>query len=338
MAVTAYGEPLEPRDAPEPEPGPGEALMRVLTCGVCFTDVKIARGRMPFSGGLRLPHVPGHEVFGEVVSSDPSGLVEPGSRAIVYQYWPCGRCAACRRGDDALCADLSGWLGFVNDGGFRELIAVPADRLITVPASIDPFAAAPMSCAIGTAYRAVITRGGVGPGSRVAVIGLGGVGIHAAQIAAAAGGRVSGFDIHEPTLRTARELGLDARHADEGAAAEPRGDGRQDVVVDTVGVASSLELADRLVRTGGTIVVVGYARESSVSLPTSRIVLDEIDVRGSRYASRAEMARGVAMVAAGLVHPVVGLVRPLQAANEALDALEAGDVVGRAVLDVAGVG
>jgi D-arabinose 1-dehydrogenase-like Zn-dependent alcohol dehydrogenase len=196
-----------------------------------------------------------------------------------------------------------------------------------------------MSCAIGTAYRAVITRGGVGPGSRVAVIGLGGVGIHAAQIAAAAGGHVSGFDIHEPTLRAARELGLDARHADdEGAAAEPRGDGGQDVVVDTVGVASSLELADRLVRTGGTIVVVGYARESSVSLPTSRIVLDEIDVRGSRYASRAEMARGVAMVAAGLVHPVIGLVRPLEAANEALDALEAGDVVGRAVVDVAGVG
>jgi 2-desacetyl-2-hydroxyethyl bacteriochlorophyllide A dehydrogenase len=339
MAVTAYGQPLEPREAPEPEPGPGEVVVRVLTCGVCFTDVKIARGRMPFSAGLRLPHVPGHEVFGEVVSSDPSGLVDRGTRAVVYQYWPCGRCAACRRGDDALCTDLKGWLGFASDGGFRELIVVPADRLIPVPASIDPLAAAPMSCAIGTAYRAVITRGGVGPGNHVAVIGLGGVGIHAAQIAAAAGGHVLGFDVHEPTLRTARELGLDARHAiDEGAAAELRGNGGRDVVVDTVGVASSLELADRLVRPGGTIVVVGYAPESSATLPTPRLVLDEIDVRGSRYASRAEMARGVAMVAAGLVHPVIGLVRPLESANEALDALEAGDVVGRAVLDVAGVG
>jgi 2-desacetyl-2-hydroxyethyl bacteriochlorophyllide A dehydrogenase len=335
MAVTAYGEPLELREAPEPVPRPGEVLLRVLTCGICATDVKIARGRMAFSAGLRLPHVPGHEVFGEVVSSDPPGLVDVGTRAIVYQYWPCGRCAACRRGHDALCTDLAGWMGFVHDGGFREFIAVPADRLIPVPATIDAFGAAPMSCAIGTAYRAVITRGGVGPGSRVAVIGLGGVGIHAAQIAAAAGGEVSGFDIHEPTFRAARELVLDARHAAEDHAGA---DGGHDVVLDTVGVAPSLELADRLVRPGGTIVVVGYAPESSVTLPTARLVLDEIDVRGSRCASRAEMARGVAMVAAGLVHPVIGLVRPLESANEALDALESGDIVGRAVLDVAGVG
>jgi alcohol dehydrogenase len=341
MAVTAYGEPLEPREAPEPEPGPGEALLRVLTCGVCFTDVKIARGRMPFSAELRLPHVPGHEVFGEVVASHPPGLVELGTHAIVYQYWPCGRCAACRRGDDVQCTNLTGWLGFAQDGGFRELIVVPADRLIPVPPSIDPIAAAPMSCAIGTAYRAVIARGGVGPQSRVTVIGLGGVGIHAAQVAEAAGGRVAGFDIHEPTLQAARELDIDARHADDQDAVAlltAGSDAGQDVVIDTVGVASSLELADRLVRPGGRIVVVGYASESSATLPTTRFVLDEIDVRGSRYASRAEMGRGVAMVAAGLVRPVVGLVRTLGSANEALDALESGAVVGRAVLDVAGVG
>jgi 2-desacetyl-2-hydroxyethyl bacteriochlorophyllide A dehydrogenase len=341
MAVTAYGEPLESGEAPEPEPGPGQVLLRVLTCGVCFTDVKIARGRMPFSADLRLPHVPGHEVFGKVVSSNPPGLVEPGTAAIVYQYWPCGRCAACRRRDDVQCTHLTGWLGFAQDGGFRELVVVPADRLIPVPPSIDPVEAAPMSCAIGTAYRAVSTRGEVGPGSRVAVIGLGGVGIHAAQIAEAAGGRVAGFDIHEPTLRTARELGLEAHHAeDERAVARltARSDAGQDVVIDTVGVASSLAQADRLVRPGGRIVMVGYTSESAVTLPTTRVVLNEIDVRGSRYASRAEMGRGVAMVEAGLVRPVVGLVRTLAGANEALDALESGDVVGRAVLDVAGVG
>jgi 2-desacetyl-2-hydroxyethyl bacteriochlorophyllide A dehydrogenase len=341
MAVTAYGEPLVQRETPEPKPRPGQVLLRVLTCGVCFTDVKIARGWMPFSPGLGLPHVPGHEVFGEVVTADPTGLVERGSRAIVYQYWPCGRCAACRRGDDVQCTDLVGWLGFAQDGGFSESIAVPADRLILVPPSVDPIGAAPMSCAIGTAYRATITRGGVGPGSRVAVIGLGGVGIHAAQIATVAGGRVSGFDIHEPTLETARELGIEAYRADGEdvpATLHPRSGDAVDVVIDTVGIASSVELADRLVRPGGRIVMVGYTRQGAATLPTARIVLDEIDVQGSRYASRQEMARGVALVAAGLVRPVVGLVRPLGSANEALDALESGDVVGRAVLDVAGIG
>jgi alcohol dehydrogenase len=340
MAVTAFGEPLQERETPEPEPRSGEVLVRVLTCGVCFTDVKIARGRMPFSADLPLPHVPGHEVFGEVISSEPPGLVERGTRAIVYQYWPCGRCAACRRGDDVQCSELIGWFGFTQDGGFRERIVVPAERLIPVPSSIDAIEAAPMSCAIGTAYRAVITRGRAAPESRVTVIGLGGVGIHAAQIAQAAGGRVAGFDIHEPTLETARELGLDVHHADDAdATARLRatsGDG-QDVVIDTAGVASSLELADRLVRPGGTIVVVGYTSGSAVNRATTRFVLDEIDVRGSRYASRAEMARGVSLVAAGLVRPVIGMVRSLDAANEALDALESGDVVGRAVVKV-GVG
>jgi D-arabinose 1-dehydrogenase-like Zn-dependent alcohol dehydrogenase len=337
MAVTSYGGPLVPIEVPEPEPGPGEAVLRVLTCGICATDVKIARGRMPFSDRLHLPHVCGHEVFGEVVASNPPDLVADGTRAIVYQYWPCGRCAACIRDDEVQCADLAGWMGFVQDGGMREAIAVPADRLIRVPASVEPTIAAPMSCAIGTAYRAVHTRGEVRLGTTVAVIGLGGVGIHAAQIAAASGGEVVGFDLHPPTLAAAAELGIEARAATDRAGDDLVSRGGVDVVIDTVGLEASLRLSDRLVRRGGTIVVVGYAAETSLTIPTRRLVLDEIAIRGSRYASRDEMTRAVAMVAAGSLRPVIGMVRPLERANEALDALEAGQVVGRAVLDIAGV-
>jgi propanol-preferring alcohol dehydrogenase len=91
------------------------------------------------------------------------------------------------------------------------------------------------------------------------------------------------------------------------------------------------------VRTGGRIVGVGYGPDAAFSIPSPRLVLGEIEVVGSRYAHRDDMERAIAMVAAGLVRPVVGMVRPLEEVNEVFDALRAGEVVGRAVLDVAGV-
>src|SRR5918996_6566769 len=156
MAVTGYGEPLEAIEVPEPELRPGQALLEVLACGVCFSDVKTSRGRMPFSAGLELPHVPGHEIFGRVLRTDPPGLVENGMRAVVYHYWPCGRCSACRRGDETLCREMVGRAGFTHWGGFTQRIAVPIDRLVTIPEAIDPIHAAPLSCALGTAYRSVV--------------------------------------------------------------------------------------------------------------------------------------------------------------------------------------
>jgi D-arabinose 1-dehydrogenase-like Zn-dependent alcohol dehydrogenase len=341
MAVMAYDQPLQEIDMPEPELLPGYVLLEVLTCGVCFSDVKTARGAMPYSDGLRLPHVPGHEIFGRVLRSDPPGLVDEGTRGTVYQYWPCGRCESCRRGDETLCERMEAWVGFTHHGGFRERLTVRADRLIRIPEGVDPVLAAPMSCALGSAYRSVITRGGVRAGSRVAVLGLGGVGIHAAQVARAAGATVVGFDLHQPTLDAATELGLDARRpndprseADMLVAAGGRG---VDVVIDTVGHDDTVAQADRLVRTGGRIVGVGYSPSSEYHLASPRLVLGEIEIVGSRYAHRDDMERAIALVAAGTIRPIVGMVRPLESVNDVFEALSAGDVVGRAVLDVAGV-
>src|SRR5581483_8700832 len=160
-------------------------------------DVKTSRGQMPFSATLSLPHVPGHEICGRVVASEPAGLLEPGELVIVYHYLPCGRCRRCRAGDEQLCLELEGWLGFTEPGGFQERLVVPVERLLRVPAGIDPVTAAPMTCALGTAYRAVATRAGAKPGSTVAVIGLGGVGIHALQVAAASGAAAVGLEVSE---------------------------------------------------------------------------------------------------------------------------------------------
>src|SRR6266508_2942575 len=312
MGVTSYAEPLVPVTLPEPDVPAGYALLEVVTCGVCYSDVKTARGQMPYSDQLALPAIHGHEVYGRVLRTEPPGLAEVGSASTVFHYWPCGRCAACRRGDETLCSALVAWMGFTHGGGFAERIAVPVDRLIQVPTSIDPVHAAPLSCALGTAYRSVIVQGGVRPGTRVAILGLGGVGIHAAQIARAAGAQAVGFDVHDPTIEAARDLGLDAQRAgDPEAEAEVlsrNGGEGLDVVVDTVGLADT----------------------------PPRFVLGMLELVGSRYAHRDDLERAVALVAAGLVRPIVGLVRPLEEVKEVFDALTCGAVVSRAVRDVAG--
>ena len=339
MAVVDHDEPLRPIATDEPSVPPRHALIEVLTCGVCATDLKIARGLMPFSAELALPHVPGHEIFGRVVRTEPPGLVGAGTTVVVYQYRPCGTCASCRRGDEVLCLDMQTWTGFRDPGGFQERVVAAVDRLIEVPATVSAVEAAPLTCAIGTAYRSVVTRGRAGLGETVLVLGLGGVGIHAAQFALAAGATAIGVDPHGPTRVRAEELGIAAIAPGDDAArevAERTPDG-VDLAIDTVASDETVALAIGAVRRGGRLVEVGHAADADVRVASRRLVLDEIEVLGSRYARRDEMAHAVAAVAAGTIRPVIGMSRPLAQVNEILDALTRGEVVGRAVIDVAGV-
>ena len=190
-----------------------------------------------------------------------------------------------------------GWTGFMTPGGFQQRLVAPIDRLTVVPDEIDPVHAAPLTCAIGTAYRAVTTRGRITPGSRVVVIGLGGVGIHALQTANAAGARVTGIDVSPRALEVAPELGLEALAAEDPAAEERISElsatGGIDVVIDTVGSEATLAQAFRLVRAGGRIVGVGYAVDSNIVLPTARFVLEEVELVGSRYVALDEFERAM---------------------------------------------
>lgn len=340
MVVTGYGSPLQEAELASPALQPGHALVEVLTCGVCFSDIKIARGKMPFSGVLALPHVPGHEICARVIETDPPGALAPGALVVVYNVWPCGHCDRCRAGDEQICRDPRVRAGFTHPGGFQERMVVPLDRLLTVPDGIDPEHAAPMTCALGTAYRAVVTRGGVTAGSRVAVVGIGGVGIHALQVAGAAGGLAVGIDRSVAAVQAARALGLDARDAGDATLVptlleESDGQG-YDVVLDTVGRPATLQTAASLLRPGGRVVVVGYAVGQGIELDSARLVLEEIEVVGSRYARRSEMERAIRLVAEGRVRMVVDRVLALRDADEAFAALEAGEVVGRLVLRVDG--
>src|SRR5919107_5690185 len=143
MVVTAYDAPLEARDLSAPALARGHALLEVLTCGVCFSDVKIARGKMPFSADLALPHIPGHEICARVLECDPAGALESGTMVVVHNVWPCRRCDRCRAGEENICRRPEVRPGFTEPGGFQERLVAPLDRLPAVPPGGDPAPAPP---------------------------------------------------------------------------------------------------------------------------------------------------------------------------------------------------
>lgn len=339
MAVLDYQSPLQLINLPEPQVKPGQVLIRILTCGVCYSDYKTAHGKMQYSPTLKLPHVPGHEICGEVVEAQADTGWRAGERVIVYNYWACGRCALCRMGQENLCENLQGWVGFTTPGGFEEFLAVPAERLLRIPDNLTAEQAAPTSCALGTSYRAVVTRGQVRPGQTVVIQGVGGVGLYSLQVAKATGAHVLAVDIDPRHLETAGRMGA-TRTALAGEAAQAMvrdftsGLGA-DVLIDTVGHEESLLEAEKMVRRAGRVVGVGYVVGGFARIPTDNYVLREIEFAGSRYVQRHELERAISMLANGQVQPVIDDVLPLTSANEAFTRLEQGKVIGRTVLRVA---
>jgi alcohol dehydrogenase len=338
MTVLCYGEPLRGAEVALPTRRAGEALVKVLACGVCYTDVKTVYGKLPHSAALRLPHVPGHEICAEVLEAPRASGLRSGERVVVYNYIACGRCLLCRLGRENVCQDLAGCVGLTIPGGFQEFLAIPADRLLPIPEDLSNEQAAILSCAVGTAYRAVVTRAGTRPGDTVVVLGAGGVGIHAIQVARAAGARVVAVDPDARKLQFAAAF-CDGRIAAPGKPAEDlvrqvAGIGA-DIVIDTVGKSGTLEHAIQLSRSGARIVGVGYETGTRSPVAVDSFIFGERDFLGSRYCTRAELERAVSLVADGQVQPVVDSVLPLESANEALERLQRGEVIGRVVLRIA---
>src|SRR6266700_2402404 len=159
---------IEERDIPEP--GPGELLIKVVACGMCFSEVNHLLGHYPFG---RFPMVPGHEVSG-VVAALGEGVDFPAVGTPVgvpFLYDSCGHCDLCVRGDQILCA-AKRVTGVSVDGGYAEYMIARAGFATPVPAGLDPVAAAPLMCAGITGFNG-LRQGGARPGSKVAVLGTG---------------------------------------------------------------------------------------------------------------------------------------------------------------------
>lgn len=283
-----------------PRPGPSEVLVQVRACGVCASDLHLVQGLTPH--GPRLPQVLGHEPAGVVadVGDGVDGWM-PGDRVAFQMVRPCGRCAYCEVGREALCRDLV-VPGIDADGAQAEYVLADPRFLTPLPSSVPFDQAAILTDAVATPYHA-LKRGGVGEGVLVAVFGLGGLGMHAVQLAKLAGADVIGVDLDPVNLERARDWGADeVVDASDGRPArrirELTGGG-VDRSFEMVGANVAIDQALKCLKPGGRATVVGLTPEDMRLLPGSLFVSQELELVGSFGSSSSDLNELIDLVDAG---------------------------------------
>ncbi|MEU1758000.1 zinc-dependent alcohol dehydrogenase [Micromonospora sp. NPDC005223] len=329
--VTAFDRPMEITERPVPEVGPGEILVRIEASGLCHTDIHAARGEWPVKPSP--PFVPGHEGVGLVEKVGP-GVTEHavGDRvALPWLGWACGTCSYCVTGWETLCESQRN-TGYGIDGAHAEYAVASARYAVRVPDGVDPFEAAPLTCAGVTTYKAVKVAG-VRPGERVAIFGIGGLGHLAQQYAQIFGAETVAVDVTAEKLELATSLG--AAHTVDAATTDPveriTALGGVDVAIVLAASPRVIEQAHLSLRRGGRLVLVSLPADNAITLPVFETVLKGITVLGSIVGTRADLAEVFALHAAGRTR-VVYETRKLDEINDAVDDVLAGRVAARLVL------
>ncbi|MGN6391802.1 MAG: zinc-binding dehydrogenase [Gemmatimonadales bacterium] len=341
LALDAVGglEHLAIRELPAPElESPTDVRVRVRAAALNRLDLFVADG-LP-GVRYRFPHVVGSDGAG-IVESVGSGVstVTPGDRVMINPGVSCGRCTACREGQESLCASFA-VVGEHRPGTAAELIVVPEENLAPVPPGMEWPQAAAFSLASLTAWRMLASRASVRPDETVLVWGIGGgVALASLQVARHLGARVivtSGSDAKlEAARRLGAELGLNHAAADIVAEVRRATDGRgADVVVDSVGQVRWQDSL-RALRRGGRLVICGATTGPMIELDLRRLFWHQWSILGSTLGSRREYQAVVALAHDGRLWPVVDTVVPLDRAEEAFARLRSGKQMGKLVIEVA---
>jgi (R,R)-butanediol dehydrogenase/meso-butanediol dehydrogenase/diacetyl reductase len=308
--VWAGGQEAVVAPCPRPAAGDGWALVDVAYCGLCGTDLHICAGEHPRA---RPGIVIGHEISGRL-HADAGGL-PAGTKVVVDPLLPCGSCRPCRSGRPHTCASLR-LLGIDVPGGAAEQVAVPADRLVPVPAEADLRRLA-FAEPLAVAVRAV-RRSGLVLGEEATVVGAGPIGLAVASCARLAGaGRVLVVEPVPGRRRLAADLGFQA--------VEALAPGAADVVFDAAAHPAVAARLAEAVGPGGRVVLVGvYGDPAPVALQT--LTFKEVTVIGTRVYSRDDLRVATDMVATGGFdpEPLITRTAPLAEAASALGDLRAG--------------
>ncbi len=338
MVLTAANTPLVLETVPDPVPGPGEAVARVLACGAGLTIHHARAGRLK----LAYPRILGHEITGEIVAVGP-GVEElrVGDPVTAYFYLTCGHCYWCRINREALCDNFAGYVGREVDGGYAEYIKLPARSFMKLPPGLDwrhhPAEIGVICDAIATPVK-VIRKARVTPYDTVAVFGAGGgLGVHMLTLARWARARkVIGVDVRAGKFETCLKAGADATvDASDGKVAERllelTGGKGIDVAIDFVCTADTLEAAFGALGKGGRLVALGGHGQPFKAVPAA-MLRKELEIMGSRYATRQEVLDSLDLVARGEVWPLVTEKVPLAEAEAIHQRLDQGLITGRAAL------
>lgn len=296
----APGPGLELVEMDVPSPRGGEVLIEVMAAGLCGSDVAVING----SRALGAPVVLGHETSGTVVGVgtgvDGSRV---GERVVVAPIVVCGTCAFCASGAENLCANRT-VIGLDRDGGLAQFTAVPAENALHLPEGVPAELGALCVDAVATPFHALHARARLTGSEAIAILGIGGLGQHAVQLAAAmTEGPVVAVDVRDGQLDLALTLGASAGVSAEGEGLAERlleaAGGPLDVVLDCAGVGTSLDAALGALRPGGRAVRLALEHAPMQLSNPIGLVRSEITLAGSYGFTRAEVAEVLDMVAHG---------------------------------------
>jgi D-arabinose 1-dehydrogenase-like Zn-dependent alcohol dehydrogenase len=316
---------------PRPRPAPGEALVRVRAVGLCGTDLKIASGAM--RPDLALPSVLGHEIAGEVVSA-PGAALPVGTRVACHPYLACGKCHACTAGHGNVCLNVE-LVGLDRQGGLADYLAVPVDNLIPFAAGTDFGAAAVSMDAVATTWHALYERGRIAAGERVIVVGAGGLGLNAVQVAVGAGATVAVVDRSPTHLEAAASSGAAcAVSFDDVARLQDWSRTGADLALEATGSRHGFDTAASALGIGGRLVCCGHTPGVEFGLESFGLVGRELSVLGSRGSTLTDATAALAAVERGDIRPRIDSVHDLDRIDEAFTLLASHQALGRIVVTV----
>ncbi|MEP0824268.1 MAG: NAD(P)-dependent alcohol dehydrogenase [Nitrososphaera sp.] len=344
--IHQYQQPLVVEDVPKPSNIQGEAvLVRVGAAGLCHSDLHLIDGDWKEAMPLELPLIPGHENAGWVEAIGdrvPQGLFSKGELVAVFGGWGCGICTFCKRGDEQLCVAPQ-WPGLSqHDGGYSEYMIVPSYRFlvkISGKGRLTPEELAPLTDAGLTPYRAVKKVSHMlGPGTSIAVFGMGGLGTYGIQYARllAPHSTIVAVDRKDDRLNLEKKFGAD-RTVNLATVRNMRDevleltDGRGvDVVIDTVGAENTIANGVRMLAKGGALVVVGLFG-AEIKIPLLPAVVNEYQLITSLWGNYNELKEVIELASQRKIKHVYQKF-PLQEVNQAIDHLRKGEINGRAVI------
>jgi len=339
MVLRAPNTPFQLMDVPDPVAVEGAAVARVLSCGAGLTIQHIRAGRSP----VDYPRIIGHEITAEIVETGKGvDSLAVGDPVTAYFYLTCGACVWCRKDRETLCENFAGYVGKAVDGGYAEYIGLPASSFIKLPEGLDykahPAEIGVITDAIATPVK-LTKKARIQAGETVAVIGAGGgLGLHMVMVAHWAKARVIAVDVRPEKFAACRAAGageiIDAGGSDMTEALLDLTQGKGvDVVTDFVATDKTLDGSVRALGKGGRLAILGGGGSTTPFAVQGNWIKDrELEILGSKYATKSEVRDSLGIVARGELWPVVTETCALKDAEALHQRVEQGLVTGRAAV------